>query len=73
MSSMAAGRYRSANATNLKTRYREPSVVTTPIPNHKDGHYVRPNRIAFKYLDFKKDIDPNSHVKVFNFIIKENG
>jgi hypothetical protein len=26
--------------------------------------------VAFKYLDFKKDVDPNVHVRVFNFIVK---
>jgi hypothetical protein len=28
--------------------------------------------IAVKYLDFKKNVDPNVHLKMFNFVIKEN-
>ncbi len=28
--------------------------------------------VALKYLDFKKDIDLDARVKVFNFAIKEN-
>jgi hypothetical protein len=52
MKSMATGRYRSANATNSGGGYREPSTIITPIPNHKDGHYVRPNRVALKYPNF---------------------
>jgi hypothetical protein len=43
-----------------------------PILDHRNDHYVRPNKVAFKYLDFKKDADPNAHVKVFNFAIKAN-
>jgi hypothetical protein len=54
MSSMATERNKSVDATNLKRGYREPSIVTIQIPNHKDGHYVRPNKVVFKYLDFKK-------------------
>jgi hypothetical protein len=54
MSSMVIRRYKNVDAANLKGGYRKPSIVTTQIPNHKDGHYVRPNRVAFKYLDFKK-------------------
>jgi len=71
MNSMATGRYRSANATNSGGGYREPSTIITPIPNHKDGHYVRPNRVALKYPNFKKNVDPNAHVRVFNFAIKK--
>jgi hypothetical protein len=26
-----------------------------------------------KYLDYKKNADPNAHVKVFNVAVKENG
>jgi hypothetical protein len=72
MSSMVVGGYKSANVANPKGRYREPFVVTTPIFYHRDGHYVRPNTVAFKYLDFKKDVDPNARVKVFKYVIKAN-
>ncbi len=40
--------------------------------DHRDGHYVRPDNVALKYPNFKKDVDPNAHVKVFNFTIKVN-
>jgi plasmid replication initiation protein len=33
---------------------------------------VRPNKIAFKYPDFKKDVDLDVHVRMFNFIVKTN-
>ncbi len=33
---------------------------------------MRPNRVAFKYHDFKKDVDPNAHVRVFNYVMKGN-
>jgi len=46
--------------------------MIAPILDHKNGHYVRPNRVAFKYLDFKKDVDPDAHVKVFNSLVKAN-
>ncbi len=52
--------------------YRKPIIVTTPILNHRDGHYVRPNKVVLKYLDFKKDVDPDAHVKMFNFAVKSN-
>ncbi len=28
--------------------------------------------VALKYFDFKKDVNPNVHVKVFNSIMKVN-
>jgi hypothetical protein len=64
--------YKSANVANLKRGHWKPYVVTTPILDHRDGHYVRPNRVAFKYPNFKKHVDLNVHVKVFNFTIKVN-
>ncbi len=48
MSSMVDGGCRSVNSTYLKGGYQEPFVVIAPISNHKDGHYVRPNKVAFK-------------------------
>jgi hypothetical protein len=47
-------------------------VVIIPIFYHKDAHNVRPNRVAFKYPNFKKDVDPYAHVTVFNSIVKAN-
>jgi hypothetical protein len=69
---MVVGGYKSVDVTNPKGRYQELSTITTQILDHRDGHYVRPNRVALKYLDFKKEIDPNAHVRVFNSIIKTN-
>ncbi len=57
---------------NSRGGYQKSYVVTILILDHRDGHYVRPNKVAFKYLDFKKDVDPNAHVKMFNFAVKEN-
>jgi hypothetical protein len=28
--------------------------------------------VALKYPSFKKDVDPNAHVRVFNFVVKKN-
>jgi hypothetical protein len=28
--------------------------------------------VVFKYHDFKKDVDPNVHVRMLNFVIKIN-
>jgi len=72
MSSMDVGRYKSRYDPNPIGGYREPYVISAQIPNHRDGHSVRPNKVALKYLDFKKDIDPYAHVKMFNFIMKAN-
>jgi hypothetical protein len=27
--------------------------------------------VALKYPNFKKDVDPNAHVKVFNSVVKK--
>jgi hypothetical protein len=72
MNSMAIGRYKNTNATNPKGGYWKPYVVTTQIPDHRDGQFVRPNKVAFEYLDFKKEVNPNAHVRVFNFAMKAN-
>jgi len=72
MSSMIVGGRRSANVMHSRGRYRELIILTTPILDHRNGHYVKPNRVVLKYLDFKKDVDPYVHVKMFNSIIKEN-
>jgi hypothetical protein len=33
---------------------------------------VRSNKVAFKYPNFKKNVDPDVHGKVFNLIMKAN-
>jgi hypothetical protein len=72
MSSMVARRYISVDVANPRGGYQKPFVVIPPIPNHENGHYVRPNKVACKYPNFKKNVDPNSHVRMFNSTIKEN-
>jgi hypothetical protein len=67
---MVVGGYRSVDVMNLKGRYQEPYAITAQIFDHRNDHYVRLNRVAFKYPNFKKEVDPNAHVRVFNFIIK---
>jgi hypothetical protein len=72
MNSMTIGGCISANVVHLRGGYREPIALIAPILNHRDGHYVRPNMVAFKYFDFKKDVDPYVHVRMFNSIVKAN-
>ncbi len=72
MNSIAVGRYKSINVKNPKGGYREPFVITQGILDHIIGHFVRPNRVVFKYPDFKKDIDLDVHVRMFNFVMKVN-
>ncbi len=69
---MADGGCIITNVMHSKNKYPEPIVVTTSILDHKNGHYVRLNMVVFKYLDFKKDVDLDAHVKVFNSVVKEN-
>jgi hypothetical protein len=72
MNLMATGRCRNTNDVHPRGGYQGPIVVTAPILDHMDGHYVRPNMVALKYPDFKKDVDPNAHVRMFNSTIKAN-
>jgi hypothetical protein len=69
---MVVGGYKSTNVTNPKGGYWEPSIVTTQILNHKYGHFVRLNKVAFEYPNFEKDVNPNVHVRVFNSTMKAN-
>jgi hypothetical protein len=72
MSLMVVGGYRSENVVHPKRGYREPIDVIALIFYHRDGHYVRSNKVLLKYIDFKKKIYPNAHVRMFNFIVKSN-
>ncbi len=65
---MVARRCKSADVVHSKGGYWKPIIITTSILDHRDGHYVRPNMVAFKYLDFKIDV----HVRMFNSIVKIN-
>jgi hypothetical protein len=69
---MDVGGYKNIDAANLRGGYQKPSIVITQIPNHRASHYVKPNKLTFKYPNFKKDDDPNVHVKVFNFVVNAN-
>jgi hypothetical protein len=33
---------------------------------------ITTHNVALKYLDFKKNVDPYVHVRMFNFVMKEN-
>ncbi len=72
MSSMVIGRYKSANAVYSKGRYQKPFAITTPTLDHREGHYVRPNKVALKCHEFKKDDDLDAHVIMFYSVIKAN-
>jgi hypothetical protein len=72
MSSVAARVYKIANVMNMRGGYQKLFIVTTPIFYHRYGHYVRPNRVAFMYSDFKKDGDPYACGKMFNFVVQAN-
>ncbi len=54
MSSIAIRGYRSTDAKDPKGGHQEPSIIIQGISNHKNGHFVRPNKIALKYHDYKK-------------------
>jgi hypothetical protein len=71
MSSIAVGRYINIDVENLRG-YQEPSIVTIGYSDHKNDHHVWPNMVAFKYLNFKKYVNINVHVRVFNFAVKAN-
>jgi hypothetical protein len=72
MRSMVVKRYRNTNALNLRGAYKKPYVRIAQIPDHKDGHYVRQNKIAFKYPNLKKYDDLDVHVRMFNSAVKTN-
>ncbi len=54
MSSMTVGGCKSVDVVHSRGGYLELITLIAPILDHRDGHYVRPNMVAFKYLDFKK-------------------
>jgi hypothetical protein len=72
MNSMVAGRYKNAYVMSPKGGYQEPSYIIIPILDHKNGHYIRINRVTLKYPYFKIYINPDAHVKMFNSIVKVN-
>jgi hypothetical protein len=72
MSLIVVGGYKNTDVKNPRGGYQEQFVIPVGTPNHKNGHSVRPNMVVLKYLDFKKDVDLNAHVRVFNFVMKAN-
>lgn len=54
---MVTRRQKSADAMNSRGGYRTQSIIFTQICNHIDGHYIKPNRVVLKYIDFKKYVD----------------
>jgi hypothetical protein len=72
MSSITIGGYRNTNVENPRGGYWERFVVIIEFLDQRNGHFIRPNRVVFKYPNFKKDVNPNVHVKVFNFVVKVN-
>jgi hypothetical protein len=72
MSSIVIKGYKSTNAQNSEERNHEPLVITHGILDHINGHFVKTNKVALKYPDFKKNADPNAHVKMFNYEVKVN-
>ncbi len=72
MSSITTRKYINTYVKNPRGGYQETSIITARIPHHKNGHYVRLNKVVFKYHDFKKYADPNAHVRMFNFVMKAN-
>jgi hypothetical protein len=72
MNSMVARGYKSEDVVNPRGGYWKPFDVIASILDHRDGHYVGLNKVAFKYLDFKKDVNLDVQVRVFNSVIKAN-
>jgi hypothetical protein len=72
MNSIIVGGYKSTNAKNPKGGYQKPFVITQGIHDHEKGHFVKPNMVAFKYLNFKKDANLDVHVRMFNSAVMEN-
>ncbi len=72
MNSIAVKKCRCVDVVHSKGEYQEPIIVILPILDHRDGHYVRLNKVVFKYRNFKKNVDPDDHVRVFNYRVKTN-
>jgi hypothetical protein len=51
-------------------------IMTTHVNRTVDqplmNSMVTPKRVALKYHDFKKDVDLDVHVRVFNSVVKTN-
>jgi hypothetical protein len=72
MNSMAIGGYKSVDAMNPKGGHQGPFAIIAQILDHKNGLYIRPNRVAIKYLDLKTNVYLDAHVRMFNSVVKVN-
>jgi hypothetical protein len=72
MSSITIKGYINISVEDSKGGYQEPFITIQGIYDHINGHFVKPNKVALKYLNFKQNIDLNAHVKKFNFTMKVN-
>jgi hypothetical protein len=54
MNSMAIGGCKSVDVVHLRGGYQKLIVIIAPILDHKDGHYVKPNKVIIKYPNSKK-------------------
>jgi hypothetical protein len=61
MNSIAARRHKNTNVKSPRGGYWEPYVEIIEIPNNRNGHSIRPNMVALKYSNFKKDVDLKNH------------
>jgi len=50
-----------------------PFTGVVGITNIKNNHSSRLNKVPLKYPSYKKDVDLNAHIKMFNFTMKVNG
>jgi hypothetical protein len=48
MNSIVAQGYKITDVENSKWRYKEPFIITIGIPNHRNGHFTQPNKVALK-------------------------
>ncbi len=48
MSLIVVQRYRNIDAKDPRGGYRELFVIIAGIPDHRNGHFVKPNKVALK-------------------------
>jgi hypothetical protein len=50
-----------------------PFTGVVGITKIKNNHSNRLNKVLLKYPNYKKDVNLNAHIKMFNFAMKVNG
>jgi len=50
-----------------------PFTRVVRITNIKNNHSNRMNKVPLKYPNYKKHVNLNAHIKMFNFAMKVNG